>query len=95
MKGSDEDVTGEELSADDSKKVSELSEPLTAVKTAEGKISVELLHKLCDLVKGVVKLPENLVKMSVHKRLIARGDEGEHQALYRKPYNKTNSNAGG
>ena len=93
VKGSNTDVPAAELSADDSKKVSELSEPLTAVKKAEGKITVELLHKLCDVMKSVVvKLPENLVKVSVHKRLIARGDEGEDQPLYRKPYNKTNSN---
>ena len=66
VKGSDEDLPkSEELSADDSKKVAELNEPLTSVKT-DGKITVELLHKMCDAMKSVVKIPENIVKMSVH-----------------------------
>jgi len=34
--------------------------------------------------KDVPKLPENLVRMSVHSRLIARGDEGEDRALVDK-----------
>lgn len=34
--------------------------------------------------KDVPKLPENLVRMSVHGRLIARGDEGEDRPLVDK-----------
>ena len=47
----------------------------------EKKITVQLLRSFCDVMKGVVKLPETLVKMSVHQRLITRGDDGEPQPL--------------
>ena len=57
-----------------------MREPLTEVKK-ENKITVQLLRGFCDVIKSVVKLPDNLVKMSVHSRLITRGDEGEPQPL--------------
>jgi len=41
--------------------------------------------------KSVVKLPENLVKMSVHSRLIARKDEGDAQPLLDKGGPKRNN----
>ena len=50
-----------------------MREPLTEVKK-DNKITVQLLRGFCDVIKSVVKLPDNLVKMSVHSRLITRGD---------------------
>ena len=65
VKGSDSDVKSEDVSQEDTDKVNQLKEPLTEVKK-ENKITVQLLRTFCDVMKGVVKLPETLVKMSVH-----------------------------
>lgn len=42
-------------------------------KKAEG-VSAEILRTFVDQMKSVAKYPENLVKLSVHARVIARGD---------------------
>ena len=80
VKGSDTDIKSEEVSKEDTDKVNQLMEPLTEVKR-ENKCTVQLLRNFCDVMKSVVKLPENIVKMSVHQRLITRGDDGEPQQL--------------
>ena len=80
VKGSDTDLKNEDISEKDTEKVNQLREPLTEVKK-ENKVTVQLLRNFCDVMKSVVKLPENIVKMSVHQRLITRGDDGEPQAL--------------
>ena len=91
VKGSDINVKSEDITADDTKKVNQLNDNLKEVKkAADDKISVQLLRSFCDVMKSVVKLPENLVKMSVHSRLIARGDEGEPQPLADKGGPKRN-----
>ena len=80
VKGSDTDVKSEDVGKDDTDKVNQLKEPLTEVKK-ENKCTVQLLRNFCDVMKSVVKLPENVVKMSVHQRLITRGEDGEPQQL--------------
>ena len=44
--------------------------------------------------KEVAKKPENLVKMSVHGRIIARGDEGEEKPLIDKKDGRMNRPTG-
>ena len=80
VKGSNTDIKSEEVSNEDTEKVNQLKEPLTEVKK-DSKCTVQLLRNFCDVMKSVVKLPENIVKMSVHQRLITRGDDGEPQQL--------------
>ena len=80
VKGSNVDIKSEDVSKEDTDKVNDLKEPLNEVKK-DNKCSVQLLRNFCDVMKSVVKLPENIVKMSVHQRLITRGDDGEPQQL--------------
>ena len=91
VKGSDTDVKNDEITAEDTTKINSLKESLTEVKK-EKKITVQLLRSFCDVMKSVVKLPDNIVKMSVHSRLIARGDEGDAQPLLDKGNPKRNNN---
>ena len=47
-------------------------------------ITVDMLTKLLGQVKELKKRPEEMVKKSVHGRIIARGDGGEDKALVDK-----------
>jgi len=53
------------------------------VKSA-GKVTLDLLKVFVNQIKDVIKLPESLVKKSVHSRVIARGDDGEDKPLVDK-----------
>lgn len=95
VKGSDVDVKNDEITADDTTKITKMQESIAEVKSTS-KISVQLLRSLCDVMSGITKLPEGLVKMSVHSRLIARKDEGDAQPLLDKGGPKRNNdNQGG
>ena len=80
VKGSDEDVKSDDLTDEDKSKVKEMQETIEKIKSSK-KISVELLRTLLDQMKEVAKKPMALIKMSVHGRIIARGDEGEMKPL--------------
>ena len=60
-----------------------MKETFEGVKKAES-ISVDLLTRLLEQVKLLEKKPEEMVKKSVHGRIIARGDEGEDKPLVDK-----------
>ena len=83
VKGSDKDVKSEDLSELEKSKVEEMKETVEKIKSSKSskKISVELLRTWLDQMKQVAKKPFALVKMSVHGRIIARGDEGEMKPL--------------
>lgn len=56
---------------------------LDEVKTAK-KVTLDLLKTFVDQIGNLTKLPSNLVKMSVHSRLIERGEKGESKVLIDK-----------
>jgi hypothetical protein len=70
-----------------------MKESFDTVKS-EKKIRVDLLRAFLDQVKACAKMPENLVKMSVHGRLITRGDSGEVKALIDKKEGRLNRPSG-
>lgn len=90
VKGSETDVKNDEITDDDTTKINKMKESLAEVKSTS-KISVQLLRSFCDVMKSVVKIPESIVKMSVHSRLIARKDEGDAQPLLDKGNPKRNN----
>lgn len=91
VKSSDTDVSSDDITEEDTKKVAELKKSIDTVK-ADKKISVQLLTTFCTDIANLVKLPPQLVKMSVHSRLVARGDDGEHKPLLDKGGPKRNQN---
>ena len=70
-----------------------MKESFDTVKS-EKNIRVDLLRAFLDQVKACAKMPENLVKMSVHGRLITRGDSGEVKALIDKKEGRLNRPSG-
>ena len=85
VKGSDTDVKSDTITEEDTAKINKMKQSLEeAKKGKDSKLSVQLLKSFCDVIKSVPKLPQNLVKMSVHQRLISRGDDGELQPLLDK-----------
>lgn len=93
VKGSDTDVKSDKLTAEDKPKVSKMKECFDTIKT-EKKIGVELLRTFLAEIKQLVKCPDNLVKMSVHGRLIVRADAGEYKQLIDKKEGRMNRPTG-
>lgn len=60
------------------------------------KVTLSLLKTFMTQFQKVEKLPEGLIKTSVHSRVIARGDTGEHKTpVDSKPrINRSNDNPG-
>ena len=86
MKGKDENVKSDEITEEDTPKVKELTKCLNEIKKTESnkKITVDMVASFVAALKNnVANLPENLVKMSVHSRVIKR-DEGEDKHLMDK-----------
>ena len=87
VKGKDENVKSDEITEEDTPKVKELTKVLNEVKKTDSakKISVDMVASFVAALKNnVANLPANLVKMSVHSRVISRGSEGEDKALLDK-----------
>lgn len=83
VRGSDTDEKGIKLTPEDSEKASKMLDVINKVKT-EKTIRVDLLKTFLEQMKELTKKPENLVKMSVHGRIINRADQGEHRSLVDK-----------
>lgn len=77
--GSEEDVKNDAISADDLPLINKMKDTVTEISTK--KLTVALLRTFIAQVKSVAKLPSNLVKTSVHGRLIERSDKGEEKHL--------------
>ena len=91
--GSDKDVKADEITEEDQSKITDIKKTVDQVKT-DKTISVKLLTTFLSQMKEVAKKPENLVKMSVHGRIIARGDEGEEKPLIDKKDGRMNRPSG-
>ena len=83
VKGTETDVKSADLTEDDSKKVGEMKDIVSSVQK-DKKINVSILTNFLSSLKDVAKLPTDLIKMSVHGRVQARGDEGEERQLVEK-----------
>jgi len=51
---------------------------------ADKYVSVDVLRTFLEQIKELAKIPQNLVLMSVHGRIILRGDQGECRPLFDK-----------
>ena len=73
VKGKDENVKNDEITEEDTPKVKELTKCLNEIKKTESnkKITVDMVASFVAALKtNVANLPANLVKMSVHSRVI-------------------------
>lgn len=87
VKGKDENVKSDEITEEDTPKVKELTKCLNEIKKTESnkKITVDMVASFVAALKtNVANLPANLVKMSVHSRVISRAGEGEDKQLMDK-----------
>ena len=86
VKGKDENVKSDEITEEDTPKVKELTKCLNEIKKTDSdkKITVDMVASFVAALKtNVANLPANLVKMSVHSRVIKR-DDGEDKGLMDK-----------
>ena len=97
VKGSNENVKSDEITEEDTPKVVELTKCLNKIKSVESakKITVDMLASFVTALKdNVINLPANLVKMSVHSRVINRGNEGDDKPLMDKQGPKRSTDNG-